>query len=180
MSVDRMITDAGSASSFNRFAYAKNSPFNTVDPDGRESISFEAMLGFGGGLTVGYSNGELALTMNLGAGLGGGIQIDPRASENGRMSPTVPAAKPALGGIAIAGYGKAGAEVGTPVGTGALGMKVGGGKDLVTGQEMGGSPLRQGSLPKWKNWVSLHRYKAESKYPCMFGRAMLPRRLAKR
>jgi hypothetical protein len=84
------------------------------------------------------NNGEAALTVNLGAGLGGGVSVDPRKGENGRMS-VVEGSQPTkntdkAGGLTVAGYGKASAQFAIA----AVGAKAGGGKDLVTGQKVGG------------------------------------------
>jgi RHS repeat-associated protein len=38
MSVDPVLTDANTGASFNRYVYAKNSPYNYIDPDGRRDI----------------------------------------------------------------------------------------------------------------------------------------------
>jgi RHS repeat-associated protein len=144
LSIDPVTTDANTGGSFNRYAYANNNPYRWIDPDGRGAISAEAMLGFGAGITIGYAKGELAITINAGAGVGGGIQIDPRSSESGRMSPTSDLAKPSLAGVTVAGYSKAGVDLKTPLGSAGLGMKVGGGKDLTTGQNIGGRSAEAG------------------------------------
>ncbi|MET0859027.1 MAG: RHS repeat-associated core domain-containing protein [Telluria sp.] len=39
LSVDPVTTDANSGSSFNRYAYANNSPYSYIDPDGRQAMS---------------------------------------------------------------------------------------------------------------------------------------------
>ncbi|WP_426075172.1 RHS repeat domain-containing protein [Janthinobacterium sp. DSP2-3-3] len=39
LSVDPVTTDANTGGSFNRYAYANNSPYKYVDPDGRQSLS---------------------------------------------------------------------------------------------------------------------------------------------
>lgn len=139
LSVDPIITDANTGNGFGRYTYVGNSPYGKVDPDGREALSFEAVLGFGIGVAIGYnrSTSELAVTVNAGAGVSGGAQVDPRSGENGRAS-SADATKPAAAGIAVNVYGKAGVEVSTPVGTAALGAKVTAGKDLLTGGTVGG------------------------------------------
>ena len=38
LSIDPVVTDANTGSSFNRYAYAKNNPYIYVDPDGRRDI----------------------------------------------------------------------------------------------------------------------------------------------
>ncbi|WP_426212752.1 RHS repeat-associated core domain-containing protein, partial [Massilia sp. TWP1-3-3] len=35
LSIDPVVTDGNTGSSFNRYAYANNSPYKYVDPDGR-------------------------------------------------------------------------------------------------------------------------------------------------
>ncbi|MGZ8358176.1 MAG: RHS repeat domain-containing protein [Telluria sp.] len=37
LSIDPVVTDADTGSSFNRYIYAKNSPYKYLDPDGREA-----------------------------------------------------------------------------------------------------------------------------------------------
>lgn len=139
LSVDPVVTDANTGKGFGLYTYVDNNPYSKVDPDGRFALSFEAVLGFGGGVTIGYnrSTTELAITVNAGAGVSGGAQLDPRSGENGRASPADSTA-PATAGIAVNVYGKAGGEVSTPVATGSLGAKVTVGKDLTTGGMVGG------------------------------------------
>jgi hypothetical protein len=38
MSVDPVLTDSNTGASFNRYVYANNSPYNNVDPDGRNPV----------------------------------------------------------------------------------------------------------------------------------------------
>jgi hypothetical protein len=38
LSIDPVVTDANKGSNFNRYAYAKNSPYKYVDPDGRNAM----------------------------------------------------------------------------------------------------------------------------------------------
>ena len=38
LSVDPVITDANAGNSFNRYVYAKNSPYRYIDPDGRQAM----------------------------------------------------------------------------------------------------------------------------------------------
>jgi len=42
LSIDPVVTDANSGGSFNRYAYASNSPYKYVDPDGRQERAAEA------------------------------------------------------------------------------------------------------------------------------------------
>lgn len=84
------------------YHYSTNNPYAKVDPDGREAVSFEAVLGFGLGVTIGYnrSTSESVITVNAGAGLTGDLELDPRAGENDRAPPadsTRPAAAGAWG-----------------------------------------------------------------------------------
>ncbi|WP_161630566.1 RHS repeat-associated core domain-containing protein, partial [Pseudoduganella violaceinigra] len=39
LSIDQVMTDANSGSSFNRYVYTDNSPYKYVDPDGREIVA---------------------------------------------------------------------------------------------------------------------------------------------
>lgn len=139
LSVDPIVTDAATGKLFGRYTYVDNNPYAKIDPDGRESFSLEAVLGFGLGITIGYnrSTTELAITVNAGAGVSGGAQIDPRRDENGR-APLADNTAPATAGIVVNSYGKTGAEVSTPIGTVAAGGKVTAGKDLTTGGKVGG------------------------------------------
>lgn len=85
LSVDPIVTDANTGKGFGLYTYLDNNPHAKIDPDGRAAVSFEAVLGFGGGITIGYdsSTTELAITVSAGAGVSGGAQIDPRPGENG-------------------------------------------------------------------------------------------------
>jgi Bacterial EndoU nuclease len=58
MSVDPVLTDANTGASFNRYVYANNSPYNNVDPDGRNpalaarisfKVSYEVATALGAG-----------------------------------------------------------------------------------------------------------------------------------
>lgn len=144
LSVDPVTTDANSGSSFNRFAYANNSPYKYLDRDGRGAITIEGCIVACTSITVGLSNGELAATLTVGVGLGGGFSYDPRSSENGRITNGIGGAGDDLGGMTLAGYTKAGVEVSTPLGGGALGGKLSGGRDLATGKNIGGPSLEAG------------------------------------
>jgi hypothetical protein len=42
LSIDPVVTDANTGSSFNRYAYALNNPYKYVDPDGRQERAAEA------------------------------------------------------------------------------------------------------------------------------------------
>jgi hypothetical protein len=139
LSVDPVTTDASSGSHFNRYVYGNNNPYKYTDPDGRISVSFESVFGFGGGITVGYNMAttEFAITLNAGAGVSGGAQLDLRPNENGRASPADNRV-PSTAGVAVNSYGKVGGEVNTPVGTAAVGAKVTAGKDLSNGGIVGG------------------------------------------
>lgn len=130
-----MSTDANTGKSFNRYSYAANSPYKYIDPDGREVVSGDACLLLCVGVSAGFNrvNREFAVTVNLGAGVGGGVQVDLRPDENGRMNPVDSNSKLAPG-VTVAGYGK----VEVTAGIATLGAKVGGGKDLVTGEKVGG------------------------------------------
>jgi RHS repeat-associated protein len=48
LSIDPVITDADTGTSFNRYAYANNSPYKYQDPDGRNAIA----VGIVGGATI--------------------------------------------------------------------------------------------------------------------------------
>jgi RHS repeat-associated protein len=39
LSIDLVVTDANTGSSFSRYSYASNSPYKYIDPDGRQSLS---------------------------------------------------------------------------------------------------------------------------------------------
>jgi RHS repeat-associated protein len=145
LSVDPVTTDAKDGTSFNRYVYGNSNPYKYTDPDGRYSLSWESVPGFGGGVTVGYDarTTELAITVNLGAGLSGGTMVDLRPGENGR-APLANGTQAGVAGLAVNSYGKAGAELRTPVGTAAVGAKVTAGKDLTTGGTVGGLSRESG------------------------------------
>jgi filamentous hemagglutinin len=42
LSIDPVLTDANTGSSFNRYVYANNSPYKYLDPDGRNPLAIEA------------------------------------------------------------------------------------------------------------------------------------------
>lgn len=135
LSVDPVLTSTSNGSSFNRYIYANNNPYRYIDPDGRESASLQACLGFCLGGTVGYNrtSGEFAFTLDIGAGgLGGGLTVDPSAS-NGRMENLRPNSPQAVAGVTAAGYAKVSATIATPAGSLGAEAKAGWGKDLKTG-----------------------------------------------
>jgi hypothetical protein len=149
-----VLTDYNSGASFNRYVYANNNPYRYIDPDGRETLSLGACRGFCVGIAIGKnSKGEFALTLNVGAGFGGGFSHDPRPNENGRMSPVGGDANSA--GITVAAFAKVEGEVSAAGGSVAMGTKVGGGIDLTTGQKVGGKSDELGFSASDSSKVSL-------------------------
>ena len=65
LSIDPVITDANTGGSFNRYAYARNSPYKYIDPDGRFSDESNAKTC---GFMVGNCSGG---TANVAAGVNG-------------------------------------------------------------------------------------------------------------
>jgi hypothetical protein len=141
-----VMTDANTGGSFNRYVYANNNPYKYLDRDGREAVTaVEGCIVACTGVTVGWSKGELAATLNLGVGLGGGASIDPRSGENGRITNGAGGDGDPLGGATVAGYTKAGVEVATPIGGAALGGKLSRGRDVTTHKNIGGPSLEAGA-----------------------------------
>lgn len=145
LSIDPVTTDANTGGSFNRYEYAKNSPYKYLDPDGRAAGSLEGCQVGCTGVTVGYAKGELAVTINVGIGIGGGVSVDPRSDQNGRINDGPGGAGHPIGGITVAGYTKAGAEIQTPLVSGGGGVKLSGGRDLATGKNIGGPSVDAGA-----------------------------------
>jgi hypothetical protein len=137
LSVDPVTTDAKTGSSFNRYVYANNNPYKYIDPDGRFGVSFEVCLGWCAGIAIGYNRAstELAVTANVGAGLGGGATIDLRPNENGRAGSTESDNSHGVSGVV---YSKIGGEIGTPIGTAALAAKTFSGADSSIEGAIGG------------------------------------------
>jgi RHS repeat-associated protein len=68
LSIGPVVTDAGTGGGFNRYAYANNSPYKYVDPDGRDSCVAQS----GGGQTCTYTVNTTvggAAAMTVGAGI---------------------------------------------------------------------------------------------------------------
>jgi RHS repeat-associated protein len=137
LSIDPVVTDSNTGNSFNRYAYAANSPYKYIDPDGRTAITAEVCLGFCAGITIGYNvaSTEIAIVGNVGAGLGGGFGLDARPNENGRAGSS-PESR--ASGVSGNTYSKGGVDIKTPLGSVGLAGKVVAGKDLGTGKTFGG------------------------------------------
>jgi RHS repeat-associated protein len=60
----------------NLFAYAENQPTGRRDPTGLWSIGVGSFLGIGGGITISYADGNYGWCSEVGAGAGGGVDID--------------------------------------------------------------------------------------------------------
>jgi RHS repeat-associated protein len=107
LSIDPVTTDANTGGSFNRYAYANNSPYRYIDPDGREAqltIGTGVMLGFqfpkvfggkggflSGGLSVGVtSNAQVILQVNytLSQGIGAFAGVGAQVQVGGTKDPT--------------------------------------------------------------------------------------------
>ena len=133
LSIDPVVTDANMGGSFNRYAYANNSPFKYIDPDGRSALSAKACIGkcMGAFVEFIFKSGELAVGGNYGSGKGGGLTFDPRIDENGRAN----ASEFCQGnGVVVNSYAKAGAEAGGLLGGVSYGVKGVAGTDLSTGK----------------------------------------------
>ena len=61
---------------FNFYRYVGNSPGNFVDPSGLWSVSADAYVGRGGGVTVGRGQNGWFMDYRVGVGLGGGLSLD--------------------------------------------------------------------------------------------------------
>ncbi len=85
LSVDPVVTDWDSGSSFNRYVYAQNNPYKYVDPDGRSSLALGQRLGLaaGAGFLIG---GPVGTTIAVGAVLIGGYVIYDEISGNSLAS----------------------------------------------------------------------------------------------
>jgi RHS repeat-associated protein len=107
LSIDPVVTDANSGSSFNRYAYANNNPYRYIDPDGREgqlTIGSSILVGFqipgvfggmggflGGGLSVGItSNAQIIVQANytLSQGVGALASVGAQVAVGGTKDPT--------------------------------------------------------------------------------------------
>ncbi len=73
--------DGGSFSTYN---YVNNNPASLIDPLGLWGIQIGLFAGLGGEISAGQNpDGTAYATLNLGAGVGGGIKYDPLATSPG-------------------------------------------------------------------------------------------------
>jgi uncharacterized protein RhaS with RHS repeats len=86
LSVDPVVTDAKTGSSFNRYAYASNSPYKYIDPDGRNPV---AVLGVGVKVT---DAALLGIEVYAAAQSGGATAVGTVLLENAVLS-TIPGGK---------------------------------------------------------------------------------------
>jgi uncharacterized protein RhaS with RHS repeats len=91
LDVDPIVTDAHTGTSFNRYAYANNSPYRYVDPDGRTPLDVGFLL---------WDIGKLGGALYSGVGVGPAL-IDVAISTAGVFSP-VPGAGQVYKAVRIA------------------------------------------------------------------------------
>jgi RHS repeat-associated protein len=123
LSIDPVITDANTGGSFNRYAYANNSPYKYVDPDGRFGL--------------------------LGAAIGAGIEITLQLATEGRIN-NLPAIGVAAGvGFVTGGLGgligKAAAGGAITTGRAVIAASAVGGAAGATGKVVEGAATGKGA-----------------------------------
>jgi uncharacterized protein RhaS with RHS repeats len=142
LSVDPVVTDWDSGSSFNRYVYAQNNPYRYTDPDGRQATALAGPAFVGGSLVCGPVCGAIA----TGVVVVGGTYIIANVSSSGsgesKPSPSQEAidkikgdTKPAEGqagkdGVRVGEGGAAGAQGAIDTAKGVEGSKV-----LVQGEK---------------------------------------------
>jgi uncharacterized protein RhaS with RHS repeats len=109
LSVDPVVTDANTGTSFNRYDYANNNPYKYIDPDGRASSCTGSHLKCDGGGIAGSRSG----------GVYGALDSVPARASAGALAPAAPSVGATAGSGAVAGPGLLG-----PMsrGLGALGL----------------------------------------------------------
>ena len=105
LSIDPVVTDANTGTSFNRYTYANNSPYKYIDPDGRFGV-VGALIGAGveAALQIGTS-GHITSTKSILVAAGVGAVTGGLGSVIGKaaVSGTVTAGRAVLAATAVGG-----------------------------------------------------------------------------
>jgi RHS repeat-associated protein len=153
LSVDPVTTNAKTGEHFNRYAYANNSPYKYIDPDGQFAnfaFGFAVGAGIESAVQMGMNNGSI---VNPGAVIGAGVAgaltggaagVLSSAAARGAISAGTATAKTAVAGSAAAVVGKnvEGAVAGkTPSGGELAGAAVGGLVGGAAGGKIANAPI---------------------------------------
>ena len=127
----------GLAGGDNLYAYVGGNPISRFDPVGLYSYYMQICWGFciGGGFGYDVKTGEIAITGNVGAGVGGGASLNISPEGNGRPGKPNECGK---SGITLGAYSKAGFGIRAPLGGFGVGGKVSGGNDFGANKHYGG------------------------------------------
>jgi RHS repeat-associated protein len=121
LSVDPVLTDGNTGASFNRYVYANNSPYNNVDPDGRNPV-LAARLSYAAAYEAATWAGAGVIGSFIGVGLYDLIN-SPMESNQGPKIPTNiqpnsnPPQAPIIPGDWVSRPGSKGGEIYYPPGT---------------------------------------------------------------
>jgi hypothetical protein len=147
LSIDPVTTDANSGSSFNRYAYANNSPYRYIDPDGRDGMDWVH-----GGLTAlsfcpsvcgsAFSAVDGAVSLAQGDRVGAGIAFG--AAAVGIVSDAGAAKLVAMGVKEVAASATAGVKLEKALASEAQSAKILAGKGEVLAGAGSEKALKQG------------------------------------